>query len=64
MLSFHHNTGILKFELGKEIYERTGLTGTPIRSGGRKHGKERFCMHNPRMSLPNNYVLTILQWWN
>ncbi|KAJ5133676.1 uncharacterized protein N7443_004700 [Penicillium atrosanguineum] len=34
--------GILKIELGKEIFERTGLTGTPIRSGGRKHGKERF----------------------
>jgi ribonuclease P/MRP protein subunit RPP40 len=44
-------TGILKIELGKEIFERTGLTGTPIRSGGRKHGKERFCMYKrPRMS--------------
>lgn len=40
-----HTTGILKIELGKELFERTGLTGTPIRSGGRKHGKERFCMH-------------------
>jgi Ribonuclease P 40kDa (Rpp40) subunit. len=30
-------------ELGKEIYERTGLTGKPFRSGGRKHAKERFC---------------------
>lgn len=36
--------GILSIELGKEIYERTGLPGKPIRSGGRKHGKERFCM--------------------
>ncbi|CDM36796.1 Ribonuclease P, Rpp40 [Penicillium roqueforti FM164] len=27
---------------GKEIYERTGLTGKPFRSGGRKHAKERF----------------------
>ncbi|KAJ5732679.1 hypothetical protein N7493_004160 [Penicillium malachiteum] len=33
---------LLKIELGKEIYERTGLVGKPIRSGGRKHGKERF----------------------
>lgn len=41
---FHANTGILTIELGKEIFERTGLTGQPIRSGGRKHGKERFCM--------------------
>ncbi|EAW10649.1 ribonuclease P protein subunit p40 [Aspergillus clavatus NRRL 1] len=34
--------GILRLELGKEIYERTGLTGKPIRSGGRKHAKERY----------------------
>ncbi|KAE8364363.1 ribonuclease P 40kDa subunit-domain-containing protein [Aspergillus caelatus] len=34
--------GILKLELGKEIFERTGLTGKPIRSGGRKHTKERY----------------------
>ncbi|KAJ5700276.1 hypothetical protein N7536_003289 [Penicillium majusculum] len=34
--------GILRMELGKEIYERTGLTGKPFRSGGRKHAKERF----------------------
>ncbi|KAJ5905514.1 uncharacterized protein N7473_002430 [Penicillium subrubescens] len=34
--------GILKIELGKETFERTGLTGKPIRSGGRKHAKERF----------------------
>lgn len=36
------STGILRIELGKEVFERTGLTGQPIRSGGRKHGKERF----------------------
>lgn len=36
-------TGILRMELGKEIYERTGLTGKPFRSGGKKHAKERFC---------------------
>ncbi|KAJ5929448.1 hypothetical protein N7454_006398 [Penicillium verhagenii] len=34
--------GLLKIETGKEIYERTGLSGRPIRSGGRKHVKERF----------------------
>ncbi|KAJ5387999.1 hypothetical protein N7509_010540 [Penicillium cosmopolitanum] len=34
--------GICKIELGKEIYERTGLNGKSIRSGGRKHEKERF----------------------
>ncbi|KAJ5362225.1 hypothetical protein N7541_003069 [Penicillium brevicompactum] len=34
--------GILRMELGKEIYERTGLTGKVIRSGGRKHAKERY----------------------
>ncbi|OOF95755.1 hypothetical protein ASPCADRAFT_396468 [Aspergillus carbonarius ITEM 5010] len=34
--------GILKLELSKEIFERTGLTGKPIRSGGRKHAKERY----------------------
>ncbi|KAJ6189409.1 Ribonuclease P Rpp40 [Penicillium mononematosum] len=34
--------GVLRMELGKEIYERTGLTGKPCRSGGRKHAKERF----------------------
>ncbi|KAJ5665963.1 uncharacterized protein N7477_008411 [Penicillium maclennaniae] len=39
---FTLSDGILRIELGKEIFERTGLTGTPIRSGGRKHGKERF----------------------
>ncbi|KAJ5961917.1 hypothetical protein N7501_006858 [Penicillium viridicatum] len=34
--------GVLRMELGKELYERTGLTGKPFRSGGRKHAKERF----------------------
>ncbi|KAJ5972196.1 uncharacterized protein N7479_002114 [Penicillium vulpinum] len=34
--------GVLRMELGKEIYERTGLTGNPFRSGGRKHTRERF----------------------
>ncbi|CAG8236093.1 unnamed protein product [Penicillium salamii] len=35
-------SGTLRMELGKEIYERTGLTGKVIRSGGRKHAKERY----------------------
>ncbi|KAL1964672.1 hypothetical protein VTN77DRAFT_6698 [Rasamsonia byssochlamydoides] len=39
---FSLRDGILRLELGKEKYERTGLTGKPIRSGGRKHAKERF----------------------
>ncbi|KAL4759093.1 ribonuclease P protein subunit p40 [Aspergillus foveolatus] len=34
--------GVLKLELGKEDYEKTGLTGKPVRTGGKKHGKERF----------------------
>ncbi|RAL17231.1 ribonuclease P protein subunit p40, partial [Aspergillus homomorphus CBS 101889] len=34
--------GILKLELSREIFERTGLTGKPVRSGGRKHAKERY----------------------
>ncbi|KAH8697504.1 putative ribonuclease P protein subunit p40 [Talaromyces proteolyticus] len=34
--------GTLTLELNKERYERTGLTGKPVRSGGRKHAKERF----------------------
>ncbi|KAN0069759.1 Ribonuclease P [Elaphomyces granulatus] len=39
---FSLQNGILKLELGKERYEKTGLTGKPVRSGGRKHVKERF----------------------
>lgn len=31
-------------ELGREVYERTGLTGKVVRSGGRKHAKDRYCM--------------------
>lgn len=37
--------GLLKIELGREIYERTGLVGKPTRSGGRKHAKERYSMY-------------------
>lgn len=34
--------GMLSIQVGKDRYERSGLTGKPIRSGGRKHVKERF----------------------
>lgn len=47
-------------ELGKEIYERTGLTGKPFRSGGRKHAKERFCKYTLTdvPSTLTNYVVS------
>ncbi|KAL4773059.1 ribonuclease P 40kDa subunit-domain-containing protein [Aspergillus nidulans var. acristatus] len=44
--------GVLKLELGKEDYEKTGLTGKPVRTGGKKHGKERFVIElNLRLPL-------------
>ncbi|EPS33562.1 hypothetical protein PDE_08524 [Penicillium oxalicum 114-2] len=39
---FTLNDGILRIELGREKFERVGLSGKPVRSGGRKHTKERF----------------------
>ncbi|EYE92718.1 ribonuclease P protein subunit p40 [Aspergillus ruber CBS 135680] len=39
---FSLRDGILRLELGKETFERTGLTGKPVRGGGRKHAKERY----------------------
>ncbi|KIX04683.1 uncharacterized protein Z518_05553 [Rhinocladiella mackenziei CBS 650.93] len=39
---FYLKDGILRLELSKENYERAGLQGTPIRSGGRKHVKSRY----------------------
>ncbi|KIW52433.1 hypothetical protein, variant [Exophiala xenobiotica] len=36
------NIGTLRLELSKEFYERAGLQGTPVRSGGRKHVKSRY----------------------
>lgn len=53
--------GILRMELGKEIYERTGLTGKSFRSGGRKHAKERFRAYNRRnhdRRVLTNYVVS------
>lgn len=41
-----HHSGILRLELGKESYERCGLTGKPIRDGGRKHIKTRYGRHD------------------
>lgn len=40
------HSGILRLELGKENYERCGLTGKPIRDSGRKHIKTRFGKHD------------------
>ena len=37
-----HHLGNLRLELGKESYERSGLSGKPIRDGGRKHIKARY----------------------
>ncbi|GAD99363.1 hypothetical protein AOR_1_694184 [Paecilomyces variotii No. 5] len=39
---FSLRDGILRLELGRESYEKSGLTGKPMRSGGRKHAKERY----------------------
>ncbi|KEF51155.1 uncharacterized protein A1O9_12769 [Exophiala aquamarina CBS 119918] len=40
---FSIKEGILSMELSKDDYERTGLQGSPVRSGGRKHVKTRYC---------------------
>ena len=40
IISLHE--GELRLEISKEIYERTGLQGVPIRDAGRKHKKTRF----------------------
>ena len=45
-LKIYDAIGILKIEMGREVFERTGLPGKPIRSGGRKHGKDRYCKYN------------------
>jgi Ribonuclease P 40kDa (Rpp40) subunit len=36
--------GVLRLELDKESYQRSGLQGQPVPSGGRKHVKARYCM--------------------
>lgn len=45
---FSLRNGELRLELSKEIYERTGLQGVPIRGPGRKHRKTRFGRYLPR----------------
>ena len=45
--------GVLRLELPKDIYERVGLVGSPIRDGGRKHAKARYGMNvDAAFSLP------------
>lgn len=39
--------GLLRIELPKDVYERTGLLGQPIEDGGRKHQKTRFGERSP-----------------
>lgn len=36
------DAGVLSLDLSKEVYERAGLQGTPVSSGGRKHVKSRY----------------------
>ncbi|MCJ1479469.1 hypothetical protein MMC13_008155 [Lambiella insularis] len=36
--------GVLRLELPRELYERTGLVGKPIRDTGRKHIKTRYAI--------------------
>ena len=36
------SVGVLRLELPKEVYERTGLKGSLTRDGGRKHIKSRY----------------------
>ena len=35
--------GVLRLEVDKATYERMGLDGVAIPSGGRKHVKARYC---------------------
>lgn len=37
-----HGVGILRLEVSKALYERSGLNGKPIPDGGRKHLKTRY----------------------
>lgn len=53
--------GVLRLELGREVYERTGLTGKPVQSGGRKHGKERYCMQFYFVHCLSILILTVIE---
>lgn len=44
--------GVLRLELPRDRYERAGLSGSPIRDGGRKHMKERFAV-DVNLRLPS-----------
>lgn len=37
-----HGVGVLRLEVCKALYERSGLGGKPLRNGGRKHLKTRY----------------------
>ena len=39
---FERGVGVLRLEMSKALYERSGLCGKPIRDGGRKHLKTRY----------------------
>ena len=40
--SLFYRLGQLRLELPREVYERVGLVGHPIRDTGRKHIKTRY----------------------
>ncbi|KAI4245452.1 MAG: hypothetical protein L6R40_002513 [Gallowayella cf. fulva] len=46
-----HGTGQLRLELPKDLYERAGLVGRPIRDLGRKHIKARYGKCAPKLYL-------------
>lgn len=39
---FINGVGLLRLEMSKALYERSGLNGKPIPDGGRKHLKTRY----------------------
>ena len=43
--------GVLRLELAKENYERSGLVGKALADGGRKHVKTRFGMSEGRCGI-------------
>lgn len=47
-------------ELSKDDYERTGLQGSPIDSGGRKHVRSRYCEHHLQ-ALDQRISLILMQ---
>ena len=47
--------GQLRLDLAKENYERSGMIGKPIRDGGRKHMKTRYC-RSARRAYSRNHA--------